>query len=152
MPIKDMLKIRSMSEHDLANVMSIEKRAYPWPWSTGIFRGCINFGYHCHVYETETSIWAYSIMSAAAGEAHLLNLCVDPERQHKGVGRWVLKNVIRNAREQNAETLFLEVRVSNQAARYLYESEGFNEIGRRHDYYPADSGREDALVFARALL
>ena len=147
-----MLNVRTMSEGDLSSVIEIEKRAYPLPWSIGIFRDCLNVGYHCYVYESEAKVLAYTIMSAAAGEAHLLNICIDPDRQGQGIGRWVLNEVIRQARARQAETLFLEVRMSNKVARHLYESEGFNEIGRRFDYYPSLSGREDALVFARTLL
>ncbi|MCG9958445.1 ribosomal-protein-alanine N-acetyltransferase, partial [Pseudomonas aeruginosa] len=51
-----------------------------------------------------------------------------------------------------ARECFLEVRASNQAAYRLYERYGFNEIGRRRDYYPAVGGREDALVMACTLL
>jgi ribosomal-protein-alanine N-acetyltransferase len=47
--------------------------------------------------------------------------------------------------------MFLEVRPSNEAARRLYDKLGFNEIGTRHNYYPAAQGREDALILAKQL-
>ncbi|WP_456407081.1 ribosomal protein S18-alanine N-acetyltransferase [Thiolapillus sp.] len=140
-----------MSEADLTSVMAIEERIYSHPWSRMIFSDCLDTGYDCRIYETEQEIMAYSVMSSAVGEAHLLNLAVHPLHQGKGLGRFVLRSVILQAREK-ADTLFLEVRASNQIARQLYESEGFNEIGQRFDYYPAENGREDALVFARPLL
>jgi len=147
-----LLSDRPMADADLPAVMRIEEQVYPHPWSRKIFHDCLRTGYECLVYEASQEILAYSVMSAAAGEAHLLNLSVHPQQQGNGLGRQVLRRVIQRAREKPADTLFLEVRVSNQVARRLYESEGFNEIGQRFGYYPADNGREDALVFALPLL
>ncbi|HID46022.1 MAG TPA: ribosomal-protein-alanine N-acetyltransferase [Chromatiaceae bacterium] len=140
-----------MTDDDLESVLTIEEQVYTHPWSRTILRDCLRTGYECLVYEASREILAYSVVSVAAGEAHLLNLSVHPQHQGKGLGRLVLRRVIRHAGEK-ADTLFLEVRVSNQVARQLYESEGFNEIGQRFNYYPAKKGREDALVFARPLL
>lgn len=145
------LRKRLMTLADLPRVLRIEERAYPFPWSPGVFKDCLQVGYQCRVCEQEGRILGYSVHSVAAGEAHLLNLCVDPGVQRQGVGRWLLRQVMEEAHRAGAETLFLEVRLSNRAARKLYESEGFNEVGRRFDYYPANKGREDALVFARTL-
>ncbi|BAO44737.1 ribosomal protein S18-alanine N-acetyltransferase [Thiolapillus brandeum] len=148
-----MLHARPMLETDLPAIMAIEEQAYPHPWSQGIFEDCLKVSaYECRVYEDEGELCAYTVVSSAAGEAHLLNICVRPGRQGQGLGREVLDQVIARTRENGADTLFLEVRVSNNSARRLYESAGFNEIGQRFDYYPADQGREDALVFALPLL
>ena len=145
------MQVRLMSDADLPRVMAIEEKIYSHPWSRVIVNDCLRTGYECQVYETTQEILAYSVVSSAAGEAHLLNLGVHPLHQGKGFGRFVLQNVIQQARGK-ADALFLEVRASNHIARRLYESEGFNEIGQRFEYYPAESGREDALVFARPLL
>jgi len=145
--------IRPMRADDLDAVMRVENAAYEHPWSKGILRDCLRVGYSCWVCELGEDLVAHVVMSIAAGEAHLLNLCVDPARQSRGLGRRLLRRVLRVANERHTDTVFLEVRESNVSARYLYESEGFCEIGRRSQYYPADgSGREDALVYARALL
>ncbi len=63
----------------------------------------------------------------------------------------LLRALVRLALERGARRVFLEVRPSNAAAVALYHSEGFNEIGRRPRYYPAQNGREDALVMAMEL-
>ena len=146
------LTSRCMGEHDLAAVMRIETVAYPQPWSEEIFRDCLNADYQCTLYELEGELIGYSIMSLAAGEAHLLNLCMHPAHQGNGYGRAALEQVLKVAEGRQTTTVFLEVRVSNTAARRLYESAGFNEIGQRFNYYPADMGREDALVFAKTLV
>ena len=145
------LHMRPMHECDLEEVLRIEVAAYPHPWSHGIFADCLEVGYQCRIYENDDGIIGYSIHSVAAGEAHLLNLCVAPEHQSRGHGRRMLRQVMEEVRKQGADTLFLEVRLSNRMAQALYESEGFNEVGRRFDYYPAEGGREDALVYARVL-
>ena len=143
---------RSMQEQDLGTVMQIEVAAYPQPWGEGIFRDCFKANHQCTLYELEGILIGYSVMSMAAGEAHLLNLCIDPAYQGRGLGAAALEQVLMMAAANDTTTVFLEVRVSNQAARRLYESAGFNEIGQRFNYYPAAGGREDALVFAKVLV
>ena len=132
--------------------MEIERRSYPYPWTRLIFSDCLHAGYSCWVCERQGIIQGYGIISIAAGEAHLLNICVGPEWQGRGLGRRLLRRMFRLAGERNADTLFLEVRESNRTARQLYESEGFVEIGQRRGYYPRDHGREDALVYAKPLI
>ncbi|MFI3177939.1 MAG: ribosomal protein S18-alanine N-acetyltransferase, partial [Methylococcaceae bacterium] len=88
--------------------------------------------------------------SIAVGEAHILNISVDPVEKNQGIGRKMLENLIDVARGR-AETVFLEVRPSNTAAIALYEDVGFNEIGVRKGYYPAENGREDAIMLALTL-
>ncbi len=146
-----MLQFRPMRSGDLPAVQAIERRAYSHPWNPGIFEDCLRVGYCCWVCEIDQALVGYGIMSVAVGEAHILNLCMHPERQGQGLGRRMLGRLLTLARERHADTAFLEVRASNLPARYLYESEGFNEIGNRRGYYPAARGREDALVYAKAL-
>jgi len=91
------------------------------------------------------------VMSAAAGESHILNLTVRPESQRQGIGGTLMKHFLQLARRHGADTLMLEVRPSNCNAISLYEKLGFNEIGVRSNYYPAEDGREDALLLALSL-
>lgn len=142
---------RPMAAADLDRVLAIENQVHSHPWSRGIFADCLQGPYYCHVGELHGRIVGYSVHSAAAGEAHLLNLAVAPSHQGQGLGRYLLQRVLADVRALGARTLFLEVRQSNRAAQALYESEGFNEVGRRFDYYPAEAGREDALIYAREL-
>ncbi|QDH71008.1 ribosomal protein S18-alanine N-acetyltransferase [Marilutibacter alkalisoli] len=144
--------LRPMREADLDEVYEIELRAYPHPWTLGIFRDCLRADYPAWVLHEAGRIVGYFLMSLAAGEAHVLNICIDPERQGQGFGRRLLQALMHVARGRGVERIFLEVRPSNAGAIRLYEREGFNEIGRRPRYYPADDGREDALVMAIELL
>jgi len=146
------MSLRPMREEDLPAVHSIEARAYEFPWSVGIFRDCLRADYPSWVMYDQARIEGYFLMSIAAGEAHVLNVCVAPELQGQGHGRRLLQALIQVARGRGAERIFLEVRPSNLGAIRLYHREGFNEIGRRPRYYPARDGREDALVMAMELL
>lgn len=145
-------QMRPMRQADIEAVVAIEQRAYPFPWTAGIFRDCLRAGHHCWVLEAGAEIIGYGVLSAAAGEAHILNVCIDPDRQGAGLGRRLLRRLVDLARWHHAEQVFLEVRPSNPKAIALYRSEGFNEIGTRPNYYPAAKGREDAIVMAMALL
>lgn len=142
---------RAMQPADVPAIMAIEQRAYLFPWTAGIFRDCLKVGHPCWVMEENGHIVAYGVLSVGAGEAHVLNLCVAPQHQGRGLGRRMLRRLVELARWHRCERVFLEVRVSNLGAQRLYDSEGFNEIGRRPNYYPDHHGREDALVMAREL-
>lgn len=145
-------RFRQMLPIDLKEILSIERRAYEFAWTEGIFRDCIRVGYQCRVLETPHGfIQGYGVMSAAAGEAHLLNLCVRPELQGCGLSRQLLDHLLELAASLQVQTIFLEVRPSNRRALQLYANAGFCEVGLRRGYYPASKGREDGLVLAKAL-
>ena len=144
--------LRPMREGDLDEVMRIEQRAYPFPWTVGIFRDCLRAAYPARVLHAGEDILGYGVLSVAADEAHILNVCIDPGEQGHGHGRRLLRALVSIARGHSAQRVFLEVRPSNPHAIALYHDEGFNEIGRRPRYYPAHAGREDAIVMAMELL
>jgi ribosomal-protein-alanine N-acetyltransferase len=144
-------RIRPLSMADLDTVMDIESQAYDFPWTRGIFRDCLRVGYCCWCYENDGLIQGYGVMSVAAGESHILNITVRPESQRQGIGGKLMKHLLQLARRHNADIAMLEVRPSNLSAISLYEKMGFNEIGVRRNYYPADEGREDALLLALSL-
>jgi len=146
------LPLRPMREDDLPAVQLVESRAYEFPWTIGIFRDCLRADYPAWVMHDGDRIAGYFLMSIAAGEAHVLNICVAPDMQGQGHGRRLLHALLQMARGRNVSRVFLEVRPSNANAIALYFNEGFNEIGRRPRYYPAKDGREDALVMAMELL
>ena len=144
--------VRPMPIDDLTEVLAIEIRAYEFPWTDGVFRDCLKAGYSLWVLESTLGIIGYGVLSAAAREAHILNLCVAPEHQGRGHGRRMLDRLIDLARWHQVERVFLEVRPSNHSAIALYHRSGFCEIGNRPSYYPAKGGRrEDAVVMAREL-
>lgn len=145
---QELWRLYPMHDDHLLLVLDIEQRAYEFPWTAGIFTDCLRAGYSAWVVENPfREVLAYGVMTMAAGEAHILNLCVAPEVQGQGLGRFLLQHLIQQARAGATELLLLEVRVSNQAAQGLYQAQGFTQLGRRRDYYPAKEGREEALIF-----
>jgi len=140
-----------MREEDLPAVMRVEIQVYSYPWTEGIFHDCLRAGYYCQTLWRAGEIVGYGVMSAAAGECHILNLCVHPRARRRGLGRTILHCLLAGGRSRNADTAFLEVRVSNRAALDLYAVEGFCEVGVRRGYYPLGKGHEDAVVMACSL-
>jgi ribosomal-protein-alanine N-acetyltransferase len=138
--------IRSLRISDLDAIMAIELESYPYPWTRGIFSECLRIGYGCHGLQVGRELAGSAIHNWAAGEAHLLNLCVHPRWQRNGFGSLLLEHSIAYARERDCTNMFLEVRPSNPEAERLYARRGFSRIGVRPAYYRANEGREDAIV------
>lgn len=144
--------IRHMTHDDLAMVSDIERRSYEFPWRHGVFRDCLLAGYQCIALIREERVAGYAILSVAAGEAHILNLCVDPDLRALGYGERLLDELLHLARAESVREIFLEVRPSNDTALGLYRKKGFHQIAARHAYYQAHDGREDAAVLAKKLV
>ncbi len=154
--------IRPLNWGDLDRIMEIELASYPAPWTRGIFGDCIRVGYACWGVQLGPQLIGYSIQTDAAGEAHLLNLCVEKQWRGQGFGALLLDHAVRTARASGCDSMFLEVRPSNAAAIALYQTRGFVIAGKRFGYYSAGSlaacggnvqpapyshaEREDALV------
>jgi ribosomal-protein-alanine N-acetyltransferase len=125
--------IRPMTDGDVPSVVGIE-------------RECLRVGYVCRAAITDDELVGYGVMSAGAGEAHILNLCVAAAARCRGVGRTLLGYLLDRAAAAGMGEAYLEVRPSNAAAMRLYHSLGFEQVGTRRGYYQAIGGREDACV------
>lgn len=149
----EQMHTRLMTTADLREVMTIERASYLFPWTEGIFRDCLRIGYLCRVLiNSNDAVIGYGVLSHGAGEAHILNICVEGAYRRRGLGEAILIQLIDDARQLSADTLLLEVRPSNTAALELYRKLGFNEIGLRKNYYPAaHNAREDAIMFGLVL-
>lgn len=144
-------RIRPMTPQDLEVVYDIERRAYVFPWTRGIFVDCLRIPYVCEILEDGGVVVGYAIMSLGGDEAHLLNLCLDKPARGRGLAAMMLDHMVFKAMREGVRVLYLEVRPSNTAAIALYRRVGFARIGVRKKYYRAEGGREDAWVFARSL-
>jgi len=143
------LYIRVLKEADIGSVLDIERKMYNYPWSEEIFRDCLKVGYSNWALIKDNNFIGFAILSIAAGEAHILNICLDPAYKRQGFGKKFLDELFIVAKKKKVDCIFLEVRPSNVAAVNLYKKIGFKQIGQRKNYYPAaDSGREDALVLS----
>ncbi|MFM9912160.1 MAG: ribosomal protein S18-alanine N-acetyltransferase [Methylophilaceae bacterium] len=144
-------QLRKMLRADLDAVMAIEPTLYSHPWTRGNFTDSLKSGYRCHVFELNGEIIGYAVLMLVLDEAHLLNISIASDFQGQGFGRELLNHMAVIARKNKVQTMFLEVRSSNNVAIGLYESMGFNEFSMRKGYYPALNGREDAILMGLAL-
>lgn len=143
-----MIAFRPMLAMDLDQVLENEIRSYQFPWTRGNFSDCLGARHECRVLLLDEVVAGHGILAFGAGEGHLLNVCVRRDQQGHGHGRALVVHMLERARGRGADMVFLEVRPSNVVALNLYRSLGFNEIGVRRDYYPAQAGHEDAQVMA----
>lgn len=134
-----------MQAADLPKVVAIEQRAFSHPWSLALYEDALN-RYQCWVMEHAGEHVGHAVMQYIVDEAHLLNIVVAVEHQGRGYGQHLVNHVLQQAETQGSRECFLEVRASNHAAYALYERTGFNEIARRKNYYPTQTGHEDALL------
>ena len=142
---------RLMNLQDVKNVFAIDEDIYPFPWTEGIFTDCIRTGHLCIVNEIGNKIVAYGVVGIIVDEAHILNLSVCKNLQGQGYGRELLVYLLDLMKRGKAIRTLLEVRESNQIAINLYKSLDFEEIGLRKGYYPAESGRENAIILAKPI-
>ncbi|MCD5974757.1 ribosomal protein S18-alanine N-acetyltransferase [Pseudomonas quasicaspiana] len=148
--MSDAITFRPMTEADLDALLKIEYAAFSHPWTRGIFLDGLKSYEIWLMFEGNQQV-GHGVVQVIIDEAHLLNITVKPESQGRGLGLRLLEHLMSRAYQLNARECFLELRDSNRAAYRLYERFGFNEIGRRRDYYPVAGGREDALVMACTL-
>jgi ribosomal-protein-alanine N-acetyltransferase len=146
--------LRQMTPDDLDTVAQIESRAYAFPWSRGNFADSLSARYHAQVLtDAADAVRGYFVAMPGVEEMHLLNICVAPEAQGRGLSLLMLDAVTLLSRADGAQLLWLEVRPSNVHAVRIYERYGFYPIARRRGYYPALDARgrpcrEDALVMS----
>ncbi len=143
--------LRDMTGADLDVVLCIEREVHAHPWTPGNFSDALRSKYQCKVYEDNGEIQGYAILMLAVDEAELLDIAIDAAMQRMGLGRKLLEEMLSLARLAGMRRMVLEVRASNAPAIALYRSAGFGQIGLRRGYYPALTGREDALLMGRML-
>lgn len=141
-----------LAPHHLDDAWRIEQAAHAYPWAESMIRKEPNkIALNCGL-EVDGTLVGYCFGQLVAGEATVLNIAMDPAWQGKGLGKALMEGFIALLEARNAEEIWLEVRESNTRAYQLYESLGFNEINRRVGYYPAENGREDALIMTYMMM
>ena len=140
------MQFSDFKENDLSAIGLIENEVHAYPWTQGNFLDSIKSNHACLMMKLNEEIIGYAVMMFVLDECHLLNISIKKNMQKKGYGSHLLNEVIRRANLTHAKPIYLEVRVSNQAAINLYDKHGFNEMSIRKDYYRAREGREDAVL------
>jgi ribosomal-protein-alanine N-acetyltransferase len=145
------LEIRPMGVKDVDQIIQIEKQAFPTPWTKRTYMAELldNDRAYYFVARLHGRVVGYIGMWLIAGEGHITNLAVHPQFRRRGVGWELLRALADFARSRGAESLTLEVRVSNSEAQRLYTKFGFIKSGIRRGYY-LDNG-EDALIMWKDL-
>lgn len=160
------LSFLPMQIADLDAVLEIESVSHLHPWTRGNFSDSLVAGHWAYCirpqidqvikgsYLDPAILWAYCILFPAVDELHLLNITVSPKLRKLGLGSRMMAAIEGVAAQQNIPRIILEVRPSNIAAVTLYQKLGYEQIGIRKNYYPADPQlgiREDALVMAKSI-
>lgn len=141
--------ILPMTEDDLEEVLRIEGLSFKNPWTKGQFESefgnPLSFRYTLKVTEGQRQvIAAYMVFWIVHGEAHILNICTNPEYRSRGFASELMAVALAVMKRNQAYEVFLEVRRSNDVARRLYSRFGFKAIFERKNYY----GDEDAIVMS----
>ena len=140
-----------MAASDVERVQTVEALAYSFPWTRGNFIDSLAAGYLAEVLECEGELMAYFVAMPGVDELHLLNISVAPAYQGQGHGSLLLDAVQAHGQRLGLLQLLLEVRQSNLRAQALYVRRGFVQVSQRRAYYPAATGREDAIVMSLPL-
>ncbi len=145
--------LRPMTLASLDGVVALEAEVYPFPWTRGNFVDSIAAGYIAWTLNgSGGELLAYCVAMRGAGEMHLLNITVAAAARRRGHARRLLDALVAECRDQDAERLWLEVRLANVDAQQTYARLGFVKVGVRKGYYPAPGGtREDAVVMSRII-
>lgn len=135
-----------MTPADLEAVADLTRRADPFGWTLRNFSDAHASGNTLTVLTVDGVTSGIAAVMHVLDESELLEIAVQPAMQGRGYGKALLAQAIALARRNGAVRMFLEVRESNARARKMYTSFGFEETGRRKNYYPTENGREDAIL------
>lgn len=150
-------QLRPMREQDIDDVATIEAASFSDAWPASAFRQML-LQPHVRMQvadgecvsapgTTSVAVVGYCVLMLMADEGEIANIAVTPAMRGRGLAGRLLDEALDAAVSAGALAVFLEVRESNAAARRLYESRGFQQVGRRRGYY--NDPREDALLLRR---
>ncbi|MBQ4857014.1 ribosomal protein S18-alanine N-acetyltransferase [Pseudoalteromonas sp. MMG007] len=150
-----MINFNAVDESAIEQLMVIETACHSHPWTLKTMSSCMGGRYFNLAAFDKSTLVGFYIGEKAGPDFTLMDICVTPSQQGKGIARQLLSQFIEYGEQQSAENLFLEVRESNTRAIALYERAGFIEMSVRKNYYPSDNpaknGFEDAILMGMAL-
>ena len=143
------LVIRRLTYADLPQVIAIERRAFPTPWSLAMFVLELSKPSGiCLVALRDDRVVGYLVCSRYATVWHVMNVAVDDRMLRQGIATSMLAELFAQA-DKPGEQYTLEVRASNAPAMALYEGLGFRHAGMRRGYY--HDNKEDAVIMWRTV-
>lgn len=137
--------IREMQEHDVPEILKIERISFTTPWSEAAFQHEVRKPYALsNVAVSKGKVIGYICANQILDECHIFNLAVHPDFRRQGVGTALMEEALNELKEKGCGFFYLEVRSSNSGAKKFYERFGFRVIGVRRKYYV--SPLEDAAL------
>jgi ribosomal-protein-alanine N-acetyltransferase len=145
------IQIREMEVSDLRQVLRIERNSFSIPWSESCFLFELNSPRSVLLVATigGKEVVGYVCASHVAEVAEIKDIAIREDMRRRGIGRMLLENILERLKVLGCKEVFLEVRVSNTAARRLYGTVGFRMVGLRKQYYIRPE--EDALIMKKIL-
>lgn len=142
--------IGAMTKEDIPFIAALERECFSSPWSERAIEDELsNEGAVFFTAENEGRKVGYMGMHCVLDECYIANIAVSKSERRKGIGRLLLQYAEDRARERSCSFISLEVRVSNESAIGLYESEGFERVGERKNFYSGPT--ENALIMTKYL-
>jgi len=144
------LTIERMREEDLEEVLRIENESFSDPWRKECFLEDIHKEFTCPaVAKIGEELVGYTCLWRIEDELQIANIAVDKGYRRKGIAQKLIEWIIQQGLKQNCRTVLLDVRESNLVALEFYRKFGFEEIGRRKNYYRYPV--ENAIIMQRKL-
>jgi ribosomal-protein-alanine N-acetyltransferase len=155
------VELTPMRQRHLRQVLGIEARVYPRPWTPGLFASELALSESRRYYVATAAVGrapgalgrrvvGYGGIMVLVGEAHITTLAVHPEQHRRKIASRLLLRLLADAREMGAEAATLEVRTTNLGAQRLYSAFGFVPTGVRPGYY-AETGEDGLIMWAHDL-
>lgn len=128
------------------DAFQLQCECHAFPWSEKSFVDCLTPPYFAEQVLIDGAVVGYYVGLLVSVEATLMDIGVDSSCRGQGIGKALLQQFLRQCNKRQALDAWLEVRKSNSAAINLYREMGFTLIEERKNYYPAENGKEDALI------
>ncbi|MBP7547877.1 MAG: ribosomal protein S18-alanine N-acetyltransferase [Corallincola sp.] len=145
------LELKPLTLAELPLMVVLEQQGHSHPMSEKQLASCLGGRYYAIGAWRGERLLGFAIAETVIDEGTVIDLVVATDVRRSGIARRLLEALLERWQHAGVVSVFLEVRAGNQPARQLYHQLGFNEIGLRRGYYPAASGREDAVQMALSL-
>lgn len=141
--------VKMQSEH-VASVAEMERQCFSDPWSEKSVASELHNPFSLWlIAEVDGVVAGYVGSQTVLDSADMMNLAVSPSFRRQGIGERLVNCLTEALKEKGVKTLLLEVRISNEPAKELYQKLGFEMVGKRPRYY--EKPREDALILRKEL-
>lgn len=147
----DKIEICQMTHGDIEEVVIIEEESFSIPWSYRSFEDSLNLPYgRFYVAKIEGKVVGYIGLYLVGEDGDITNVAVLSQYRRKGIAGKLIEKVIKCAKENGVNSINLEVRPSNSSAIELYTKYGFEELGKRKNFYSKPT--EDAIILRKDVL